>query len=144
MRVLIADGAPKVRSALTLLVRQRQKGAEIVQAASVADLDRLAAVPQIDLVLVDWSLPRGGGRAAVGALRQHWPQAYIVILSGRPEVEDDARSACPDAFVSKGNPPDDLADILDRIADRSVRPAGWLPVQPLMPRQACRLAGSRV
>ncbi len=144
MRVLIADGAPKVRSALTLLVRQRQEGAEIVQATSVADLDRLAALPQIDVALVDWSLPRGGGRAAAAALRQRWPQAYIVILSGRPEAEDDARSVCPDAFVSKGYPPDDLEEILDRIADCSVGPANWVTVHPLVPRQACRLAESCV
>ncbi len=142
--MLIADGAPKVRSALALLVRQRQQKAEILQAASTADVDRLVALPDIDLALVDWSLPRGGGRAAVETLRQRWPRAYIVVLSGRPEMEDDARSVCPDAFVSKGNPPDDLEEILDRVADPCIEPAGWATLRRAGSPQACQLAGSSV
>jgi DNA-binding NarL/FixJ family response regulator len=117
VRILIADGATKVRSALALLVQHRQAEAEIVQAESVPEVSRLAARMQIDVALVDWSLPQGGGEAALATLRRFWPEAYIVILSGRPEVEDKARAVSPDAFVSKGNPPDDLEQILDSIAD---------------------------
>ena len=115
MRVLIADGAETVRSALRLLLELRLTQVEIVEAQSVEDVERHAQDGPIDIALIDWDLRVGGGRDAIKALRQKQPKVPTIVLSGRPEVRQEAPAAKADAFVSKGDPPEKLLSTLNAL-----------------------------
>ena len=110
MCVLIADDQPQVRSALRLLLMQRTEPVTVEEAADLAELRELRCTEPPDLVLLDWELPDQGGCAALEQVRAAWPQATVIVLSGLPESRQAALSAGADAFVSKGDPPEQLID----------------------------------
>lgn len=125
MRILIADVKPSARAALRLYIARgwlaaathTRDGAPsplatIVEAASVAEVVQCVGEGEIDIALVDWSLPLEGGAAAVRMVRQMAPEARIVVLAGDPRVERDALGAGADTFVSKGSPPEALGAAL--------------------------------
>ena len=108
LRVLIADGRPRVRSALRLLLVQEPEVTVVGEAEDVGQMLRMVVERWPDLVLLDWELPRWGGRAALAGLRRIRPDLAVIVLSGRPGVRQSALEAGADGFVSKGDPPERL------------------------------------
>jgi DNA-binding NarL/FixJ family response regulator len=126
MRVLLADDQAKVRSALRLLL-EHQPDLEILGEAvdTTGLLDWVkAACP--DLVLLDWELPGLPGAALVPLLQYHCPCLHLIALSSRPEVCRPALQAGADAFVSKGDPPEQVLAAIDqcRRDENNGQPAG--------------------
>jgi DNA-binding NarL/FixJ family response regulator len=114
LHVLIADDQSAVRSALRLLLIQ-EPGATTIDEA--CDLDEICGLDQElrpDLVLLDWELPNQGGCAALAQVRATWPGATVIALSGLPEARQAALTAGADAFVSKGDPPEQLMKAVRR------------------------------
>ena len=116
MRILLADDQAKVRSALRLCLEQ-EPGMSVMGEATDAD-ELLAQVRTAcpDIVLLDWELPglqaanpsTGSGQGLLSALRTLCPCLKVIALSGRPETRQVALPAGADAFVSKGDPPEQL------------------------------------
>lgn len=76
-----------------------------------ADLDGLARQVkdfQPDLVLLDWELPGRPAAALLLVLHGLTYHPRVIVLSTRPESEQDALAAGADAFVSKSDPPERL------------------------------------
>lgn len=108
MRILIADDEPRVRSALRLLLRQESDTSEIYEAGDGEAMMRCAAKRHLDLVILDWNLPKTGGYTALKALRAAQPDVAIIVLNSRSETRNAALAIGADAFVSKGDPPERL------------------------------------
>ncbi len=110
MRILLADDQPGVRFALGKLLK-RQPGLELAgeaaSAAACAECLAGAEAGTIDLVLLDWELP-GISAGLLRSLRQACPGLLIIALSGRPEAGPAALASGADAFVSKGEPAEQL------------------------------------
>jgi DNA-binding NarL/FixJ family response regulator len=114
MRILIADSQAKVRFALRVLL-ERQPGVEVVgEAASTGDLLAHAALSCADLALLDWNLAGAAPARLLSALGRDHPRLGILVLSGRPEARQAALAAGADAFVSKGDPPENLLAAIAR------------------------------
>jgi DNA-binding NarL/FixJ family response regulator len=106
--ILLADDQPQVRSAVRLLLEQQPDLhvlGETMDAQGV--LDWVSATSP-DLVLLDWELPGLQGGDALATLRALHPHLKMIALSGLPEARDAALAAGVDAFVSKGDPPEQL------------------------------------
>ena len=62
-------------------------------------------MPKPDLIILDWSLPRGSGAQLVQAIREteRCADAYILVLSSSlsPKDRDDAAKAGVNQFLSK-------------------------------------------
>ena len=116
LRVLIADDQVKVRSALRLWL-ERQTGAQIlgeaVDAIGVLDWIKVTCP---DVILLDWELPGQDTRNLVSDLRSQCPSLVIIALSGRARAEQEAGVVGVDAFVSKGDPPEQLLIVLERLS----------------------------
>ena len=115
IRILIADDEPSVRSALRLLL-QDEPGISIVSEVGeaeslVAQLNRYSP----DVILLDWELPTMRPDKLLPALRMHHPSLKVIALSGRPEALRQSFAAGADAFVSKGNAPDELLLMLRKL-----------------------------
>ena len=108
MRILIADDEPRVRSALRLLLHQESGTSEIFEAGDVEAVLRCAEKRHLDLVILDWNLPKTGGYTALKALRAVQPHVAIIVLNSRSEARHSALATGADAFVSKGDPPERL------------------------------------
>jgi DNA-binding NarL/FixJ family response regulator len=113
MRILLADGRPKVRFALRVLLERRPQLEVVGEVSNVYQL--LAQVGMIcpDLVLLGWELP---GLAVLDSLKLLYsacPGLSVIALSGRPEARQAALGAGADGFVSKTDPPERLIAAID-------------------------------
>ena len=115
-RVYIADAKPEERSALRLLLLDLK-----MELAGEADdwsttLDQ-APVRHTDLLLIDWDLLPNSPTVALEKLRKACPAALVIILiSGLDARQQAALSAGADAFISKGEVPERVAERLRAIA----------------------------
>lgn len=115
MRVILADDDRNVRSALRLLLEKELEFEVAGEAADGKDLLVEAGSAEPDLVLFDWELPGLKTAEMVSELRECCPRAILISLSGRLEARQAALGAGVDAFVSKGDPPERVLDVLHRV-----------------------------
>ena len=113
MRVFIANAKAYERSALRFMLLNLKM--EVVGDASDW-LTTLAMAPttNFNLLLVDWDLlPVNAATASLSAMRQACSNAIIVVLTSYLDARQQAaQSAGADAFISKGEIPNRLADHL--------------------------------
>jgi DNA-binding NarL/FixJ family response regulator len=115
-RVYIADFKPQERSALRLLLQDLN----MEVAGEAADWPTtLAQAPAsgTDMLLVDWDLLPSAPTAALDELRGACPAALVIILISHLDARQQAAlSAGADAFISKGETPERVADRLRAVA----------------------------
>jgi DNA-binding NarL/FixJ family response regulator len=76
-----------------------------------------------DLVLLDWELPGRPAAALLFAFHGLDYRPSIMVLSTRSESETDALAAGADAFVWKGDPPQQLLNSLRQMVRDSRKEA---------------------
>jgi DNA-binding NarL/FixJ family response regulator len=115
-RVYLADARPQERSALRLLLLDLKM--EVVgEAGSWATALAEAPTTRTDMLLVDGDLLPASSAAALGALRKACPAALVIVLISHMDARQQAAlSAGADAFISKGETPDRLAEHLRSVA----------------------------
>jgi len=120
-RVYVADGKPEERSALRLLLLDMKM--EIVgEAADWTTTLADAPISRTDMLLVDWDLLPISPTAALEKLRSVCPAALVIVLISHLDARQQAAlSAGADAFISKGETPERVAERLRSVA-ASVRP----------------------
>ena len=116
-RVYLADAKLDERSALRLLLLDLKM--QVVGEA--ADwFTTLIEVPinRIDMLLVDWDLlPNNAPSAALDELRKVCPAALVVVLISHLDARKQAAlSAGADAFISKDETPERVAERLRTVA----------------------------
>jgi DNA-binding NarL/FixJ family response regulator len=119
-RVYIADAKPEERSALRLLLLDLKM--EVVgEAADWPTTLANAPATRLDMLLVDWDLfPSGMGRQSLAQLRAACSGAIVVILISHLDARQQAAlSAGADAFISKGETPERVAERLRLAASRT-------------------------
>jgi DNA-binding NarL/FixJ family response regulator len=107
-RILIADDQAKVRSALLLLLRHEPRIQVIGEAQNITQALALTRAKRPDLILLDWELTLQSDISAIAALRNIQPNLLVIALSGQPDARGAALQAGANAFVSKGDPPEQL------------------------------------
>ena len=120
-RVYVADAKPEERSALRLLLLDLKM--EVIGEA--ADWSTtLEQVPgcHVDILVIDWELlPHAAPNMALAGLRKVCPAALVIVLISHLDAREQAAlSAGADAFISKGETPERVAERL-RAAAASVR-----------------------
>jgi DNA-binding NarL/FixJ family response regulator len=115
-RVYLADSRPEERSALRLLLLDMKM--EVVGEA--ADwLTTLAKAPAtfLDMLLVDWDLLPISPAIAINSLRKLCPATLVIVLISHLDARQQAAlSVGADAFISKGETPERVADRIRSVA----------------------------
>ena len=116
-RVFLADAQRDERKALRMLLLDL-KMAVIGEAADWPATLATAPATGMDMLLVDWGmLPAGQGVSALAELRQACPSAIVVVLISHLDARQQAAlSAGADAFISKGETPERVAERLQSAA----------------------------
>lgn len=112
VRVVLADGRPKVRSALKLIVEQDGGMTVSAEVARAEELVTLLSVSCPDAILLDCDLPGLKVSEFLPQLRALCPLVLVVAMCSRPEMQPSAVSAGADAFVCKTEPPEKLLAVL--------------------------------
>ena len=111
-RVFLADARLEERSALRLLLLDLDM--EVAgEAADWATTLSQAPTSQTDILLVDWDLLPSSSPEVLGELRLACPAALVIVLISHLDARQQAAlSAGADAFISKSETPERLADHL--------------------------------
>ena len=116
-RVYIADALTEERSALRLVLLDLNM--EVVGEAAdwMATLAQ-APVSRTDMLLIEWDLlPRTTPTTALDELRRACPAALVIILISHLDARQQAAlSSGADAFISKGETPERVAERLRAVA----------------------------
>ncbi len=125
-RFIIVDDHPLFRGALGQAMGDLFPDAEVLEAGSLDELTQLlATVGEIDLILLDLTMPGVHGLSGLLYLRAQHPEVPVVIVS----ASDDARTIrrCIDCgasgFIPKSQPVEAMRDAIRRILGGEV----WLP-----------------
>ena len=115
-RVYLADAKPEERSALRLLILDLK----MEVSGEAADWPTtLAQVPisRTDILLVDWDLLPSAPGVALEELRRACQAALVIVLISQLDARQQAAlSAGADAFISKGETPERVAERLLAVA----------------------------
>ena len=111
-RVLLAAPQPDVRAALRLLLLDLDMRI-VGEAADWPTTLALAPNTRPDMLLVDWELISAGSGNTLSELRAACPAAVVIVLLSQLDAREQAAlSAGADAFISKGEMPNRVADRL--------------------------------
>lgn len=118
IRILLVDDHPIVREGYRRLL-DRQPGFSVVAEAGDGGAALAAfAAHAPDIVLMDLSMPGGGGFAAVEAMVARDPGARIIVVSMHQGAifAQKAVAAGARGFVSKSSPPEELVKAITAVA----------------------------
>ena len=121
-RVYVADALREERSALRLMLLDLNM--ELAgEAADWATTLAQAPLSLMDMLLIDWDLlPSTSRSMALDKLRKVCPAALVIILISHLDARQQAAiSSGADAFISKGETPERVAERLRTVA-ATVRP----------------------
>ena len=116
-RVYLADSQREERSALRLMLLDLRM--EVVgEAADWPSTLAQAPGSRTDMLLVDWDLLPSAPSAALEDLRRACPAAPVIVLISHLDARQQAAlSAGADAFISKGETPERVAERLQSAAE---------------------------
>jgi len=115
-RVFIADAKREERSALRLLLLDLRMDV-VGEAADWATTLAQAPSSRIDMLLIEWDLLPNSPTAALDELRRACPAALVIVLISHLDARQQAAlSAGADAFISRCETPDRVAEHLRAIA----------------------------
>jgi DNA-binding NarL/FixJ family response regulator len=116
-RVYIADARTEERSALRTVLLDLKMDV-VGEAADWATTLVLAPVSRADMLLIDWDLLPNSPTSALDILRKACPSAIVIILISHLDARQQAAlSAGADAFISKGESPERVAERLRSVAE---------------------------
>ena len=116
-RVFLADALIEERSSLRLMLLDLNM--EIAgEAEDWPTTLAQAPISRTDMLLVDWDLlPSAAPTAALSELRKACPEALVIVLISHLDARQQAAlSAGADAFISKGETPERVAERLRTVA----------------------------
>ncbi|TCK29016.1 LuxR family two component transcriptional regulator [Ancylobacter aquaticus] len=110
IRILLVDDHPIVREGYRRLLGRQPGFSVVAEAGDGVDALSAFAEHRPDIVLMDLSMPGGGGFAAVEAILARDDQARIIVVSMHQGAvfAQKAMAAGARGFVSKASPPDEL------------------------------------
>ena len=115
-RVYVADAKPEERSALRLLLLDLRMDV-VGEAADWATTLAQAPLLRTEMLLIDWEMLPNGPTGSLDGLRKVCPAALVIVLISHLDARQQAAlSAGADAFISKGETPERVAEHLRAVA----------------------------
>jgi DNA-binding NarL/FixJ family response regulator len=115
-RVYLADSRSDERSALRLLLLDMKMDVVGESSDWLTTLAKAQAT-LLDMLLVDWDLLPISPVIAINELRKLCPAALVIVLISHLDARQQAAlSAGADAFISKGETPERVADRIRTVA----------------------------
>jgi DNA-binding NarL/FixJ family response regulator len=115
MKVLVVDDHPLIHTAMPLVLKQLDQDIEVFKAASFEEaLPLLEQQQDINLILLDLSLPGISGFAALTQVRTLYPAIPVVVLSGHDDTKTVTTALEEGAmgFIPKSSPNEILVGAL--------------------------------
>ena len=124
--LLVADDHPLFRAAVLHVLHGRLPQFRTLEAASAATLGQmLAEHPEIELVLLDLSMPGTRGFSALLHVRGEYPELPVVIISSNdhPRVIRRAQQFGAAGFIPKSAPAEAMGEAIEAVLEGG----SWFP-----------------
>ena len=108
MKILIVDDHALIRDALQGVLKKLQRGVVVLEAAdSRQAFDIIAGNTDIDLILLDLTLPDRDGLLVLAELRERYPDIGVVVLSALQDHVNVTKvlDLGASGFIPKSAPP---------------------------------------
>lgn len=119
MKIFLADPHPQVRSALHLVLSQMPEVPVVSESGDALHLLAQCSQGCPDLILLDPELVKRNDSQQLldifTAIHRFCPEAKVVAISSRLEVEREALEAGADGFISKTEPPEVFCEEIARL-----------------------------
>ena len=128
--LLVADDHPLFRAAVLHVLQGRLPQFRTLEAASAATLGQaLQEHPEIELVLLDLSMPGARGFSALLHVRGEYPEVPVVIISSNdhPRVIRRAQQFGAAGFIPKSAPADAMGDAMGDAIQAVLDGGSWFP-----------------
>ncbi len=118
IRVLMADDHPIVRQGLRrILTEKLQSPVSVGEARDGREALELAGRQRWDLVVLDVTMPRGGGLEVLRELKHSQPRLPVLVLSIHPEDQYATRvlRAGAAGYLTKESAPEELVKAIQKV-----------------------------
>ncbi|MDE2413843.1 MAG: response regulator transcription factor [Comamonadaceae bacterium] len=118
--LLVADDHPLFRAALIGVLRERFAQFQTLEAASATTLGLvLGEHPEVELVLLDLTMPGARGFSALLHVRGEYPQVPVVVISSNdhPRVIRRAQQFGAAGFIPKSASAEEMATAIQTVLD---------------------------
>lgn len=118
IKILIADDHAIVREGLKQILSDTKDMTVAGEAATAREALSLSARRSFDVVLLDISMPGGGGLEVLKQLKSHKPRLPVLVLSMYPEEQYALRvlKAGASGYLSKEGAPGELIQAVRKVA----------------------------
>jgi len=123
IRILITDDHKLMREGLKKIISEEQDMQIVGEARNAQEaLDYVRDHPDLDLVLLDISMPGQSGLEALPQLRRSRPDVQVLMLSMHTEerLVTRALSTGAAAYVNKDSAADELVDAIRRLFSQNI------------------------
>ncbi len=120
---LVADDHPLIRGAMREALSGFGTGTNVLEAEDFdAAVKAVDANPQIDMLLLDLTMPGASGLSGLVSMRATHPGTPVVVISGRddPATIRRAIELGASGFISKASGPDGIRTAIERVLDGEV------------------------
>jgi DNA-binding NarL/FixJ family response regulator len=134
MKILIVDDHALIRDGLQGVLKKLKRGATVLEAADCRQaMATVESNPDIDLILLDLSLPDRDGFSVLTELRERYPAMAVAVLSGTQDSATVTKALELGAagFIPKGTRREVMTRAFQLIFDGAV----YVPPQ-ILPQQA--------
>lgn len=124
--LLVADDHPLFRAAVLHVLRERLAHYRTLEAASAATVSStLQAHPEVELVLLDLTMPGARGFSTLLHVRGEYPEIPVVIISSNdhPRVIRRAQQFGAAGFIPKSTPAEAIGDAIEAVLEGG----SWFP-----------------
>jgi DNA-binding NarL/FixJ family response regulator len=120
IRVVVVDDHPMFADTLALLLGRDDRLHVVGTARSADEAVTVAAMHEIDVVLLDLILPDANGIETARRVRRVRPDACVILVSGADldELRPAAAAAGAAAYLTKGRLDAELADTIVELCGR--------------------------
>lgn len=143
LTVLIADDHPLLRAAVVHSLRQALPLAQVIEVASAATLEAaLDQHPEIELVLLDLTMPGARGFSSLLHVRGAHPDIPVVIVSSNdhPRVIRRAQQFGAAGFIPKSAPAETVGQAVSAVLEGGV----WFPAMAAERSESDALLAARL
>jgi DNA-binding NarL/FixJ family response regulator len=116
-RILIVDDEPQIRNILRAIIDKHQGWEVCGEAADGLEAIQRASEVDPDLVLLDISMPNLDGLSALPRIREHCPEAAILILTLHESLEMARVSSAAGArgYIAKSLAATELVPVMESV-----------------------------
>ncbi|HOI29294.1 MAG TPA: response regulator transcription factor [Melioribacteraceae bacterium] len=117
MNILITDDHEIIREGIKKILSRNEDLKIVAEASSVKEMEEIINNTQIDLLMLDISLPDKSGLDIVKDLKSRYPETKILVFSIFPEEKFAKRAINQgaDGYISKNAKPSEIINAIRKI-----------------------------